>query len=288
MQQSTFIHPYTDEQGDFYCRAVHGILNEKMDQQVCGQGCPCYLSCSDTDTEDSQGEVCAFFEEISGNDVDNIINKPEVLWKKMEQEIADGTLPLFPVIESKNFSPLIIKAFEYAARAHKGQTRKGTKIPYFTHLVTTFGYALQLTDDEEVLAGAILHDTVEDTWVTVDDIEKEFGARIASFVAAETENKRADRPAKETWEIRKLENVKHLKSAIREVKMIALSDKTANAESMLREWKQKGDKMWEKFNQHDKYKQAWYYYACKSALGEFSDTSVMKKFDDILEELFTN
>ena len=103
---------------------------------------------------------------------------------------------------------------------------------------------------------------------------------------AETEDKRQELPAKDTWEVRKRETIEHLRHASREVKMLVLSDKTANAESMLREWRRKGDAIWSKFNQPDKEKQAWYYRSCRDALQEFTDTGVMKCFEKYIGELF--
>lgn len=275
MQQCTFNNSiakkYADNNGDFYCRAVHGVLNIKLDQAVCGIGCPYY-----------KGESCAFYD---GNVKCNT-EKAMKVYDYMEQEIASGHLPLFPAIKENDKLIALQKAFDYAANAHKGLLRKGTKIPYFTHLITTLNYAMMLTDDTEILMASVLHDTVEDTWVTVDDIRREFGDRIAHFVASETENKRADKPANETWEIRKQENVNHLKEASYEVKLLVLSDKTANTESMLREWRICGDELWKKFNQHDKSKHAWYYYSCAEVLEEFSDTDVMKIYLSYLKELF--
>lgn len=271
---NSFAERLADEEGNIYCRAVHGILSINMDQQVCGKGCPCYYCC---DEKAGGGNTCGFYEQ-------NTIKNAHVFWERMEQEIASGSLPLFPA--SKQLDNGLAKAYAYAANAHRGQFRKGTTVPYFTHIITTMNYAMQLTKDLEILEAAILHDTVEDTWVEVADIRREFGERVAAYVEAETENKRVGRPAKDTWEIRKQENVKHLQSACHEVKIIVLADKTANAESMLREWYRNGDSLWEKFNQSDKTKQAWYYYACADSLAEFSDTSVMKQYLGYLTELF--
>ena len=102
----------------------------------------------------------------------------------------------------------------------------------------------------------------------------------------ETENKRENLPAESTWEIRKRETIEHLRTASIEVKMLVLSDKTANAESMLREWRRIGDRIWGKLNQSDKEKQAWYYRSCRDALQELHDTSVMKCFEKYIGELF--
>ena len=76
----------------------------------------------------------------------------------------------------------------------------------------TMNYLMQLTQDIEVLQAAILHDTVEDTSVTFEDIDRTFGARVAALVEAETENKRHGVPASQTWDIRKKETIEHLKN----------------------------------------------------------------------------
>lgn len=276
--------PFADAKGDFYCRAVHGILHRAKDQHVCGKGCPYYNGV------DSQNNVrCEYLsggkaQEDSGENVDEKLENPLQLWKKVQQKIDKGEETVFP--KMKNLDALLQKAYAYAAAAHAGHERKGTGIPYFTHLITTLNYAMQLTQDREILAAAVLHDTVEDTQITLQDIEKEFGSRIAGFVEAETENKRTELPAHETWEIRKQENIKHLQMAPYEVKIIVLSDKTANAESMVREWRKNGDAMWEKFNQKDKRKHAWYYRSCQKAMSELNDTSVMEIYQAYLDELF--
>lgn len=263
-----------DSEGQFYCRAVHKILSDKYDQRVCGRGCPCYAG------ENDKGEVVCRYGALG--EVKNLT--PQECLDKTEKEIREGRVSLFPAV--KGLSPFLTKAYEYAAIAHKNQKRKGTDVPYLTHIITTLNYAMQLTDDEEILAAAILHDTVEDTWLTIDAIRQELGDNVAAYVYAESENKREDRPASDTWEIRKKETIEHLKTASYDVKIIVLSDKTANAESLVREWRQVGDEIWLKFNQSDKSKQEWYYRSCEKALKEFSDTDVMKCYQKYMGELF--
>ena len=247
-----------DSEGYFYCRAVDSFLNVKKEQQVCGYGCPYYTG----KAEIAKGEfVCCYHE------------------KGMGDQPA-----LFP--SADGLDTQLYKAYAYAARAHLGQYRKKTKVPYFTHIITTMNYAIELTQEVEVLQAAILHDTVEDTWVTLDDLKSEFGDRVASLVEAETENKRRDMPAAQTWENRKREAVEHLKVASLDAKRIVLADKTANLESIVREQHYRGTEIWDKFNQPDKSKQEWYFRAVREQLMEFYDTSVMKAYDKYLEILF--
>jgi len=244
-----------DRDGNFYCRAVDNILNYKENQHVCGRGCPCFVKCA-------EGQfVCCYEEEGMGH-------KPA----------------LFPSVPG--LAPALARAYAFAARAHRQQFRKGTKIPYFTHIITTMNYVLELTDDTEILQAAILHDTVEDTSTTLEDLKMHFGSRVAALVEAETEDKRHDMPAAETWEIRKEEAIERLKHQALDVKKIVLADKTANAESLVKEWRRMGDKVWEKFNQKDKKKQAWYFRAMREQLKELDGTDVMKQFDTYIETLF--
>lgn len=247
-----------DSEGYFYCRAMDSFLNVKKEQHVCGYGCPYYTG----KAESARGEfVCRY-----------------------NEKGVDDQPALFPTVEGLNAQ--LYSAYAYAARAHLGQYRKKTRVPYFTHIITTMNYAVELTREIEVLQAAILHDTVEDTWVTLDDLRKEFGDRVARLVEAETENKRRNIPAAQTWEIRKRETIEHLKVASLDVKLIVLADKTANLESIVREQHYLKTEIWNKFNQPDKSKQEWYFRAVREQLMEFCDTSVMRAYDQYLKILF--
>jgi myo-inositol-1(or 4)-monophosphatase len=240
-----------DSEGGFYCRAVDSRLSYKNDEHVCGRGCPCLVECA------NGRFVCRY---------------------------ADNTDTVFPVVEGLDVR--LQKAYEFSASAHKGQFRKGTKIPYFSHIITTMNYAFELTDDIEILQAAILHDTMEDTDVSFEELEREFGTRVAKLVEQETENKRTELPPDVTWEIRKREGIEHVKDGNRDIKMIVLADKTANLESVVREWRVVGDKIWEKFNQTDKRKQEWYFRSMREQLSEFEGTKAIERFDEFLRVLF--
>lgn len=259
---------------DFYCRAAHSVLHVSLDEQVCGKGCPCYRGMKEI-------PICGYEEQAL---VENSADNPEEMWIKAEKKIQEGKWQLFPKV--KGLDEKLAKAYNFAANAHRNQYRKGTKVPYFTHILTAMNYALELTDDKEVLTAVILHDTVEDTDVMLEDIEREFGPTVADYIKAESEDKRPGIPPRETWEIRKKETLEHLKTASYPIKMIVLADKAANAESLVREYRRVGESLWLKFNQTDKRKQAWYYYSCAEALTEFADSSVMKCYLAYLEELF--
>jgi myo-inositol-1(or 4)-monophosphatase len=239
-----------DSEGLFYCRAVDSNLNYNNDEYVCGRGCPCCVECG-------KGRFVCRYE-----DTDDV----------------------FPIV--KGLDKRLQNAYEFSAKAHKGQYRKGTKIPYFSHIITTMNYAFDLTDDMEILQAAILHDTMEDTNVTFKELADKFGTRVAKLVEQETENKRAKLPPAETWELRKREGIEHVRDGNHDIKLIVLADKTANLESVVREWKIVGDKIWNKFNQTDKKKQEWYFRSMREQLSEFEGTKALASFDNYVSILF--
>ncbi len=160
------------------------------------------------------------------------------------------------------------EAIVFATNAHAGVKRKGSDAPYILHPIEAMMIVASMTDDEEVMAAAVLHDTVEDTHVTLKDIKERFGQRIAELVASESENKREDQPPEETWVIRKQESIEHLRTASHEAKMICLGDKLSNLRQMARDYKLFEENIWKRFNQKDKMMHAWYYDSLFSILRE--------------------
>ena len=161
-------------------------------------------------------------------------------------------------------SQMLERAIAFAAEAHQGQMRKGTDIPYLIHLIRTWDYVRRMTEDEEELVAALLHDVLEDTPVTASELKSAFGSRVAKLVAGESEYKREGYPAGMTWKIRKEETVERLRSSLgreeqRSAMHIALGDKLANLYSMVYEYRQRGEQLWKKFNQKEKSMHAWYY-----------------------------
>lgn len=154
--------------------------------------------------------------------------------------------------------------FAFASKAHKGQRRKGTQIPYIIHLLRTWGYVQQMTGDLQEQQAAILHDILEDTTVTAFELRERFGSRVLDLVAGESEYKRTEQPPGETWQIRKQETIDRMKHRMGDAEEhsamhIAFGDKLANLYSMWFEYRLVGDRLWEKFNQKDKKMHSWYY-----------------------------
>jgi (p)ppGpp synthase/HD superfamily hydrolase len=161
-----------------------------------------------------------------------------------------------------SYAPLIDAALVFAAQAHKNQRRKGTDVPYIVHPV---GVMLTLQaageTDPELLAAALLHDTLEDAGATLDDLRERFGARVAALVEGASEPFARD----ELWETRKRHTVEHLRTAPRDVQLVAAADKLHNLRSMVADYAAQGDRLWERFNR-GRAETAWYYRAVAQSL----------------------
>lgn len=156
---------------------------------------------------------------------------------------------------------MIDKAIEFATKAHEGQYRKGTRRPYIVHPIEVSDIVASMTKDEEVISAAVLHDTIEDCAdVTKAVLEREFGGRVATIVAKESEDK------SKTWEERKRTTIERLRSAPREVQMIALADKLSNMRDIDRDYPVLGEELWQRFRMKDKEIIAWYYRGVRDAL----------------------
>ena len=144
-----------------------------------------------------------------------------------------------------------------------------------------------MTDDQNLIAAAALHDVVEDAGITIEEIEARFGKRVRELVESETEDKRADLPPESTWRIRKEESLSVLKNTDDiAVLMVWLGDKLANMRSIYRDWKIEGDAMWQRFNQKDVNQQAWYYRSIAQLTARLSDMSAWLEYKTLTELVF--
>ena len=192
----------------------------------------------------------------------------------------------FDVLLDETIS-LMDRAIVFATRAHSGTYRKGTSIPYIVHPIEAAAIVSTMTADPDMIAAAVLHDVVEDTDATVEEISFFFNERIARLVEAESENKRKDLPPQETWMVRKMETLEFLRTkADREAKILALADKLSNLRAIHRDQNTVGDKLWERFNEKDKSKHGWMYRQVANALSELSDTFAWQEYDELVRKTF--
>ena len=143
-----------------------------------------------------------------------------------------------------------------------------------------------MTSDQELLAAAALHDTVEDTDVTVEQIRAEFGERIASLVVAESDIKVSGVSEEESWHIRKQAAIDRLAAASRDAKMVALGDKLSNMRAIARDYAVQGDTLWNLFRIKEREAHEWHYRGLADALRELQDTSVYKEFEQLINQVF--
>ncbi|MEO8287483.1 MAG: HD domain-containing protein [Chloroflexota bacterium] len=148
---------------------------------------------------------------------------------------------------------LIDKAIEVAARAHRNQVRKGTDIPYIAH---PCGVAMMLAQSgcrDEVVAAGVLHDTVEDTDLTLEYLLEEFGEEVAAIVEGCSE------PSKSmSWEERKKHTIEHMATASWEVRAVSCADKLYNLRSIAYGEETLGEEVWTRFKR-GRTEQEWYY-----------------------------
>ncbi len=157
-------------------------------------------------------------------------------------------------------TPLIERALRMAADAHRSQFRKGTDIPYLTHPCAVAMILLQagFTDDV-LLSAALLHDVVEDTDVTMDELKARFPVRVCHLVADLSETKFDSAGQPRPWCIRKEEHLEHLRHASPDALALALADKLHNLSTMLLDLEADPD-IWSRFNSSPK-ELLWYYRA---------------------------
>ncbi len=146
------------------------------------------------------------------------------------------------------YSPLVERAMRFAARAHAEQTRKGTDLPYLTHVCSCAMILLRAGfDDEELIAAALLHDVVEDTDVSSDQLARTFPPQVVEMVEWVTERKHDAQGRKRAWSVRKQEMIDRLRRAPLPVRALTLADKLHNLSSTLGDLESGAD-VWSRFN----------------------------------------
>ena len=155
----------------------------------------------------------------------------------------------------------IEEAIEIAAEAHHGQYRKGTRTPYITHPYAVGLILMEAGCPDAVIIAGILHDTVEDTDLTLDFIRERFGNAVANIVDGCSEDKAL------RWRARKTERIEALRTASPEVCTVTCADKLHNLRTIISEYDDIGDSVWDRFHGGVD-DQAWYYRSILSAVAE--------------------
>ena len=173
---------------------------------------------------------------------------------------------------------LIDQVIRFAANAHDGQYREGTSIPYITHPFAVGMLLQQANCSIEVIAAGILHDTIEDTYVTYTDLQQAFGQKIANLVQAASEQDKSL-----PWEQRKKHTIQQLRNASLEEVQVIVADILHNMKSIHEDLQQHGEIVWQRFNR-GKQAQHWYYTTIHKAIAnDQSDFPLIRELEN--EEL---
>jgi (p)ppGpp synthase/HD superfamily hydrolase len=177
---------------------------------------------------------------------------------------------------------MINEAMHFAILAHQKQERKGTTIPYVFHPLEV-GYILaQSKADEEVICAGILHDTIEDSGVALNTIEKMFSKRTADLVKAQSEDK------SKSWEERKKHTLHYFKEECKskDEALVCCADKLSNIRSVQRDLRTEPDNFWSRFNQ-GREMQKWYYEGLVESLQRLAAYDMYQEFKRIVEDVFS-
>ena len=181
---------------------------------------------------------------------------------------------------------LLDRAIIFAVQAHHNTERRGKGFPYIVHPMEAVEIVATITPDQELLAAAALHDTIEDTDVTVEDIRTQFGDRIADLVHAESDQFTEGVSEEDSWHDRKQAAIDRLAAASHDAKIVAMGDKLSNMRAIWRDYQMKGDELWSIFHVKDKASHEWHYRGLAQSLSELSNTFAYQEFVTLIDDVF--
>jgi (p)ppGpp synthase/HD superfamily hydrolase len=184
---------------------------------------------------------------------------------------------------STSLGPRFLRAFEFAAEKHKGQTRKASTIPYIAHLMGVASLVLEAGGDEDLAIAALLHDVVEDCGGApmLKEVRRRFGARVAKIVDGCTD---ADTHPKPPWRERKEKYIRHLKSADADTRLVSAADKLNNVRSILSDYRAIGESVWSRFN-GGREGTLWYYRTLRDVFLRYKRNRITRDLELAVNEL---
>ena len=190
---------------------------------------------------------------------------------------------------------LLDRAIVFAVQAHHNTERRGKGFPYIVHPLEAVEIVATITPDQELLAAAALHDTIEDTDVCVEQLRELFGDRVAALVHDESDQINGELfnganggngDEAGTWHARKQAAIDRLAAASYDSKIVAMGDKLSNMRAIWRDYQTKGDALWQIFHVTDKKAHEWYYRGLANSLSELNSTFAYKEFVRLIDEVF--
>lgn len=175
----------------------------------------------------------------------------------------------------------IEKAINFAVEAHQGQLRKGTYIPYVFHPIDVGKRLAQNDASETLVVAGILHDVLEDTKITLDELKAMFGDEVAALVLDMSEPDKM-----KPWKERKTQTITYLRDqASMDVKILECADKLGNITDIFNDLDKQGDKLWTRFNAGYE-EQKWYYQELVKSLESLSENKIYIEFCKQVKKVF--
>lgn len=175
------------------------------------------------------------------------------------------------------------EALLYAAQLHAGQTRKGTDIPYISHVLGVTSIVLQHGGDEDQAIAALLHDGPEEAGgrAILEEIRRRFGDRVAGIVEGCTDSWTTP---KLPWRERKEAYVAHVRTAPAEELLVSAADKLHNVRTIVSDYRVVGESIWSRFTR-GKQGSLWYYRALAEVLQARFSSPLVEELDRVVTEL---
>jgi len=184
------------------------------------------------------------------------------------------------------YSPKFIEALAFASALHRTQRRKGTSVPYVSHLLAVAALVWEAGGDETEAIAGLLHDAAEDQGgvETLKRIRASFGADVAHIVAGCSDATPAPGESKPPWRQRKEHHIKTLASADRSTLLVSVCDKIHNGESIVNDLNAQGDAVWDRFNASPK-DILWYYTSILDLAGTCGSPYAFHRLRNIVDRL---
>jgi GTP pyrophosphokinase len=176
-----------------------------------------------------------------------------------------------------------LRAFQFAAEKHAGQTRKASTIPYMAHLMGVTSLVLEAGGDEDLAIAALLHDVVEDCGglPMLKEVRRRFGKRVAHVVEGCTDSNTDPKPP---WRERKENYLRHLKRADAGTRLVSAADKLNNIRSILTDYREIGESVWARFN-GGRDGTLWYYRVLADEFRRGKANRIIREYELALNEL---
>jgi (p)ppGpp synthase/HD superfamily hydrolase len=185
---------------------------------------------------------------------------------------------------SPRLTPQFVEAMAYAAEKHATQTRKGSDTPYLGHLLSVAGFVIEADGTETEAIAALLHDAAEDQGgeATLAEIREKFGDEVAGIVAECSDTFETPKPP---WRERKENYVNRLPEASDSALLVSLADKLHNARAILRDYREVGDRLWQRFSVQDPQLHLWYYRSLLDVYAQRVDNWMVDELREVIDKL---